>query len=274
MSGEQAPRGVEKRSSSWVVRGTTRAATPCGCSVSAMPSKRRSVVVKIGMAISGREMSGASLARWRSPDSEKSTASMRQPEERASSTRRSPSTPTLPDSVGRPPRRAMRKSLSQRLSRLERRADEEDLEGVAIGGSVAEGGEGWEERATSGQRPVDGEEKRKNFTTEAQRRESIFVTRICDGDGWLPWSLHFAARRAKTARGKNRAALVGMTERRAEKRKSGRVVALDRKSAPLEGKGAVPFAARGKPSRSFGAGARWWRGDYARHSVKWRFCEG
>src|ERR1700730_5862957 len=43
---------------------------------------------------------------------------MRQPDRSASSTRRTPSTPTLPDSVGRPPRRAMRNSLSQRLSRL------------------------------------------------------------------------------------------------------------------------------------------------------------
>src|SRR6266436_2062333 len=45
---------------------------------------------------------------------------MRQPERSASSTRRAPSTPTNPFSVGRPPRRAMRNSLSQRLSRLVR----------------------------------------------------------------------------------------------------------------------------------------------------------
>src|ERR1700693_1785893 len=43
---------------------------------------------------------------------------MRQPESSASSTRRAPSTPTNPFSVGRPPRSAMRNSLSQRLSRL------------------------------------------------------------------------------------------------------------------------------------------------------------
>src|SRR5262245_28037834 len=47
---------------------------------------------------------------------------MGQPERRASSTRRAPSTPTKPDSVGRPPRSAMRNSLSQRLSRLVRSA--------------------------------------------------------------------------------------------------------------------------------------------------------
>jgi hypothetical protein len=45
---------------------------------------------------------------------------MRQPERRASSVRRTPSTPTAPDSVGRPPRSAMRKAFSQRLSRLDR----------------------------------------------------------------------------------------------------------------------------------------------------------
>src|SRR5882724_5263098 len=44
---------------------------------------------------------------------------MAEVERRASSTRRGPSTPTAPDSEGMPPRRAMRNSLSQRLSRLE-----------------------------------------------------------------------------------------------------------------------------------------------------------
>src|SRR6266481_6164756 len=43
---------------------------------------------------------------------------MGQPESSASSTRRAPSTPTNPFSVGRPPRSAIRNSLSQRLSRL------------------------------------------------------------------------------------------------------------------------------------------------------------
>src|SRR5438552_18702230 len=43
---------------------------------------------------------------------------MRQPERRDSSTSLTPSTPTKPPSVGTPPRRAIRKSLSQRLSRL------------------------------------------------------------------------------------------------------------------------------------------------------------
>src|SRR5229473_3251052 len=47
---------------------------------------------------------------------------MRQPERRASSASRTPSTPTKPSSVGRPPRRATRNSLSQRLSRLVRSA--------------------------------------------------------------------------------------------------------------------------------------------------------
>src|SRR5712664_2243112 len=47
---------------------------------------------------------------------------MRQPERSASSTSLAPSTPTNPFSVGRPPRRAMRNSLSQRLSRLLRSA--------------------------------------------------------------------------------------------------------------------------------------------------------
>src|SRR5262245_1746962 len=42
----------------------------------------------------------------------------------ASSTRRGPSTPPAPDSVGRPPRSAMRNSLSHRLSREEMRAEE------------------------------------------------------------------------------------------------------------------------------------------------------
>src|SRR5258705_3860335 len=47
---------------------------------------------------------------------------MGQPESSASSTSRAPSTPTNPFSVERPPRRAMRNSLSQRLSRLLRSA--------------------------------------------------------------------------------------------------------------------------------------------------------
>src|SRR5260370_42478695 len=47
---------------------------------------------------------------------------MRQPERSASSTSLTPSTPTKPFSVGTPPRRATRNSLSQRLSRLVRRA--------------------------------------------------------------------------------------------------------------------------------------------------------
>ena len=129
----------------------------------------------------------------------------------------------------------MRKSLSQRLSREERRADEEDLEGVAIGGSVAEGGEGWEGRVGGGQRPVASGEEKRGFNTAAQRaqsRRSIFVTRIYEGAGLLPRSLHYAARRAKGARRKNRAASVGMTERRAERRKSGELVAVDRKNHP------------------------------------------
>src|SRR5690242_21922381 len=62
---------------------------------------------------------------------------MRQPERRASSVRRAPSTPTHPDSVGKPPRRAMRNSLSQRLSRLAMTPGlarvRGDLEGEAIG---------------------------------------------------------------------------------------------------------------------------------------------
>src|ERR1700687_4458667 len=64
---------------------------------------------------------------------------MGQPERSASSTRRRPSTPTYPFSVGRPPRRAMRNSFSQRLSRLVRsagslavRALRAALPGVAI----------------------------------------------------------------------------------------------------------------------------------------------
>ncbi len=68
---------------------------------------------------------------------------MRQPERSASSTRRTPSTPTEPDSVGRPPRSAMRNSLSQRLSRLVRTpgtavlaAVRAGLPGVAIAGRV------------------------------------------------------------------------------------------------------------------------------------------
>src|ERR1700674_1545275 len=64
---------------------------------------------------------------------------MGQPESSASSTRRRPSTPTDPFSVGRPPRKAMRNSFSQRLSRLVRsagslavRALRAALPGVAI----------------------------------------------------------------------------------------------------------------------------------------------
>src|SRR6266481_6953217 len=64
---------------------------------------------------------------------------MRQPERSASSTRRTPSTPTKPFSVGKPPRRATRNSLSQRLSQLVRsagspagRALRADFPGVAI----------------------------------------------------------------------------------------------------------------------------------------------
>src|SRR5277367_6718065 len=71
---------------------------------------------------------------------------MRQPEVSASSTSRTPSTPTAPDSVGRPPRSAVRNSLSHRLSRLVSTpgaeagalaASRADLPGVAIKGSVA-----------------------------------------------------------------------------------------------------------------------------------------
>src|SRR5260370_23532658 len=47
---------------------------------------------------------------------------MEQPERRASSTRRTPSTPTKPSSVGRPPGRCTRNALSQRLVRLVRSA--------------------------------------------------------------------------------------------------------------------------------------------------------
>ena len=68
---------------------------------------------------------------------------MGQPERKASSTRRTPSTPTEPDSVGRPPRSAIRNSLSQRFSRLVRTpgategaALRADLPGEAIKGSV------------------------------------------------------------------------------------------------------------------------------------------
>ena len=49
---------------------------------------------------------------------------MGQAERRASSTKRGPSTPTAPDSVGSPPRKAMRNSLSHRLSREEMGAEE------------------------------------------------------------------------------------------------------------------------------------------------------
>ena len=58
-SGEHADSGMRSRSSKLAARGFTSAATTCGCSVSATPSKRRSVVRKIGMAISGRSISGA-----------------------------------------------------------------------------------------------------------------------------------------------------------------------------------------------------------------------
>src|ERR1051325_9888772 len=81
---------------------------------------------------------------------------MRQPEERASSARRTPSTPTAPDSVGRPPRRATRNSLSQRFSRLVMTAFEArgDLPGEDMMGSVA------------------GERKeRKEFTQRALRAQ-------------------------------------------------------------------------------------------------------
>src|SRR5882724_12447773 len=113
--------GERAISSNEKLRGMTRAATPCGCSVSAMPSKRRSVVRIMGMETSRRSRYCARRAWWRSPDSLKSTARTGEAERRASSTRRAPSTPTAPDSVVRPPRSAMRNSLSQRLSRLERR---------------------------------------------------------------------------------------------------------------------------------------------------------
>src|SRR5690242_3380816 len=55
---------------------------------------------------------------------------MGHPDRRASSTRRTPSTPTKPLSVGNPPRSAMRNSLSQRLSRLVSSAD--SLPGLAF----------------------------------------------------------------------------------------------------------------------------------------------
>src|SRR5229473_2156728 len=120
--GAQAETGARTRSSKDVSRGLTSAATPWGCSESARPSKRRSVVRRVGKAISGRSIKGARRSQWRSPDSPKSTARIGQPERKASSTRRTPSTPTNPPSVGRPPRKAMRNSFSQRLSRLVRSA--------------------------------------------------------------------------------------------------------------------------------------------------------
>src|SRR5260370_33370880 len=61
---------------------------------------------------------------------------MGQPERRACSTRRTPSTPTNPASVGRPPRKAMRNSLSQRLSRLVRSAA--SFAGRALRGALPE----------------------------------------------------------------------------------------------------------------------------------------
>src|SRR5436190_6354205 len=69
---------------------------------------------------------------------------MRQPDESASSARRTPSTPTAPDSVGRPPRRATRNSLSQRFSRLEMTvfAVRADLPGEGMKARVAENRKG------------------------------------------------------------------------------------------------------------------------------------
>src|SRR5215469_9433448 len=83
-----------------------------------MPSNNRSVVRSTGNGISGLPTNGASVSLCRSPLSLNSTASTRQPERKASSTSRTPSTPTAPLSVGTPPRSAARNSFSQRFSRL------------------------------------------------------------------------------------------------------------------------------------------------------------
>src|ERR1700676_4732382 len=117
-SGGQTPSGAPTKSSNFVTRGATSAATPCGCSVSASPSKSRSVVVNTGKAISGRPINGASRSRYLAPASLNKTASMRHPERNASSTSLTPSTPQNPDSVGIPPRSAIRNCFSHRLSRL------------------------------------------------------------------------------------------------------------------------------------------------------------
>src|SRR6202011_94914 len=58
------------------------------------------------------------------PVSLNNTASIRHPERSASSTSLTPSTPTNPDSVGIPPRSAMRNCFSHRLSRLVSNADD------------------------------------------------------------------------------------------------------------------------------------------------------
>src|SRR5205814_1929152 len=84
----------------------------------------------------------------------KSTASMRQPELSASSTSRAPSTPTAPDSVGNPPRRATRNSLSQRLSRLMSTADAPGARGeraALLGVAITRSVTNFIKKVTSGQ---------------------------------------------------------------------------------------------------------------------------
>src|SRR5260370_34439195 len=77
---------------------------------------------------------------------------MAQPERKASSTRRTPSTPTKPDSVGRPPRKARRNSFSQRLSRLVIAAGAAEVRAARaalLGGAIAEGAEQISQRTGS-----------------------------------------------------------------------------------------------------------------------------
>jgi hypothetical protein len=105
-------------SSNVTTRGTTNAATPCGCSVSAIPANNRSVVRSTGNPISAFPTNGANLSLQRSPLSLNNTASTRHPELSASSTIRKPSTPTAPVAVATPPRSATRNSFNQRFSRL------------------------------------------------------------------------------------------------------------------------------------------------------------
>src|SRR6266700_4185721 len=104
---------------------------------------------------------------------------MRHPDRSASSTSLTPSTPTKPFSVGRPPRRAMRNSFSQRLSRLVRSAGSPEGRGLrAVLPGVAISEEGSKLLAVHGNTGSGLKKEKKRGTQKSNPSPTVGVTGI------------------------------------------------------------------------------------------------